>query len=59
MSNIIYKKEYNAICKRKITVAYCGKCFSKLSLLGLLDKQKRVQFYCKKCKQLIKDYVFN
>ena len=52
MSNIIYKKE--KFRKQIINIPYCGRCYTKLSMLGLLNqKTNKVQFYCKTCKELI------
>jgi hypothetical protein len=54
MSNIIYQLEWDFINNKTIEMPYCGKCFTPLAMLGLLDKNtNKIQFICNKCHKII------
>lgn len=52
---IIFKKEFDFKTKKTIEIPYCFKCKEIVTLLGLLDKKRNTQYYCNKCKKIIKN----
>lgn len=51
---IIYQREFDFVSYQSVEVPYCFKCNNRVSLLGLLDKNKKLQYFCKKCNMIIK-----